>query len=373
MKVNKRLHKMVIIATLMIAIIEMSHVECSAQEQDLTPKVESKINSIIDEFYHALPEEFGDITDIQSAGERVGVKSVLGGVIRAVKGRGSEISVFLLTLLGISMMSTLGSLAGSEIGTYSTRAVGVVSSALLFERLLFLVTGATESLNEIGDFFGAVIPVSIAVNSFGVSPTTASMQAVGMGVTLGAYSFISRKVLTVVASAIFVTSAASGIDPMFSRISKSVKNVFLWLIGIFSVLVGATFSLQSVIAASADSAVVRGARFAISGSVPIVGNTVSGALGIVTGGVSYARGLVGGGAIAVIITLMLTPLVTLFLYRICLRIGIFLCSICSVDGLEGVLASFSGAVDAILATYALTITVYIVELLAFLKGGASIA
>ena len=37
------------------------------------------------------------------------------------------------------------------------------------------------------------------------------------------------------------------------------------------------------------------------------------------------------------------------------------------------LASFSGAVDAILATYALTITVYIVELLAFLKGGASIA
>ena len=145
------------------------------------------------------------------------------------------------------------------------------------------------------------------------------------------------------------------------------------MVGIFTALVGATFSLQSAISAGADSAVIRSARYAISSAVPIVGNAVSSALGVVAGGVSYARGLVGGGAIAALFVLALTPLITLILYRLCLRLGIFFCSVCSLGGCESVLNSFLCAFDALVAVYALTVTVYAVELVAFLKGGASFA
>jgi hypothetical protein len=118
---------------------------------------------------------------------------------------------------------------------------------------------------------------------------------------------------------------------------------------------------------------IRSAKYAASGTIPIVGNAVAGALGLVFGGISYARSIVGTGAIAVILSLVLSPLVTLFAYRAVLRLGICFCSLCSVDGCESIFSSFLGALDSLIAVYSLTAVVYVTELVAFLKGGVSLA
>lgn len=131
--------------------------------------------------------------------------------------------------------------------------------------------------------------------------------------------------------------------------------------------------MQSTVAAGTDSVAIRSARYAVSSAIPIVGSAVSGAFGIMAGGVTYARGVVGGGAIAVVLSLVLAPLVTLLAYRLCLRVGVGFCSWCSLDGCEGVFTAFSGALDTLVAVYSLTSVVYIVELVAFLKGGVEIA
>jgi stage III sporulation protein AE len=138
-------------------------------------------------------------------------------------------------------------------------------------------------------------------------------------------------------------------------------------------MLGATFSLQSTLSVSADSVAIRGARYAVSNAIPIVGGTVSGALGLVAGGIQYARGVVGAGAIAVVLSLILAPLVTLISYRLCLKLGVELCSCCSLDVCANLLTSFFGALDVLIATYSLTAVIYIVELLSFLKGGVGIA
>ena len=371
-KVNKKLH--ISIITLIFTLLRpiFFGAVCHAQEYDADVEVRGDVEGVIEDFTSALPDGV-EIEDLSDVSEKLGVKSILSGIINAIKGEKGNISAFLFTLLGIGLIGAVASVGEKETCVFASRAVGIVSAALLFERLAYLVTDALESLEEIDGFFGALIPVSLAVNSIGASPSTASVQAVGMGVTLSAYSFISQKLLAPIVTAIFVASASSGIDPLFARIAKGVKAIFLWVVGIFTALVGATFSLQSAISAGADSAVIRSARYAISGSIPIVGNAVSGALGVVAGGVSYARGLVGGGAIAVLFVLTLAPLVTLILYRLCLRLGIFFASTCSLGGCESVLNSFLCALDALVAVYALTVTVYTVELVAFLKGGASFA
>jgi stage III sporulation protein AE len=290
-----------------------------------------------------------------------------------LKGNSGELARLLLTLLGIALISSLASLWEGELGAFSSRAVGAVSSVMLFDSLSFLLKGASESLREINSFFGAVIPITVAVNSIGVSPTTSSTQAIGMGLTLGMYSFITSEVMTALVLAVFISSAASGIDPIFGRISRGIKNLLITSLGIISVFVGATFSLQSAISAAADSAIVRGTRYAISSSVPIVGNAVSGALGVAIGGVSYARGIVGGGAIAVILSLMLSPLILLFAYRVCLKAGAALAGICAPSGCEGMLTSFIGSLDTLIAVYSLSVVVYIAELVSFLKGGGVVA
>lgn len=372
-KANNSLHKLLKITLFTVMLVSFLSVDCLAAEKESEEMIKEGVDQIIEDFKGALPDGEGGEADMEQTVKSLGIKHILENVCNEIEGHSTEIASFLLVLLGVGMISSLASLHTGELGALSSRAVGITVSALIFERLVFLVRGAVSSLGEIDSFFAAVIPICISVNSLGASPTTAETQALGMGLTLGIYAYISKKLILPIVSSIFVTSAASSIDPLFGRIAKSVRDVFLWGMGILTALVGATFSLQSVISASADSAVMRGARYAISGTIPIVGSSVSGALGLVAGGASYARGIVGGGSIAVIIALIISPIITLLLYRLALRLGIFFFSLASLDGSSGILSSFLYAIDSALAAYSFTSVIYVIELVAFLKGGASLA
>ena len=367
------LHKCAIFTLLLLFCLSMIKVKCRAEESEGSYEINEEIDGIVENFRKIIPEGGGEINDIDDTAESVGIKRLLEGIFTAVSGQMSETCAFLLLLLGVALISSLSSVYNGEMSLFSSRAISVVVSALLFERLIFLLRGTLASLSDMNEFFSAVIPISLSVNSIGASPTTATTQAVGMGITLGVYSFISQRLVLPIVSTVFVSSAATGIDLMFGRIAKGVKDVFVWVMGIFTTLVGATFSIQSVISASADSATLRSARYAISGTIPIVGNAVSGALGLVAGGAYYARGLVGGGAVGVVLTLVISPLITLILYRLCIKLGLFFFSVTSLEVGTGALSSFLFAIDALIASYALTSAVYLVELLAFLKGGASFA
>ena len=369
-KVNYRLHKIVILLFFFAFILNASVLECRAAETDVGD-IYGEIDGIIEDFTDAVPDGLQDMADTEKLTESVGIKEILSGVISGVRGQGGELVAFLLILLAVGLMTSLASLGGGETSAFASRAVGIVCSAMLFERLIALIDGAVSSLCEINEFFSAVIPVALAVNSLGVSPTTASTQATGMGLTLSLYSYLGVEVLGTLVGVIFVLSSASSIDPLFAALSRNVRNLFLSFIGILTALVSACFALQSTISSSADTAMMRSARYAVSSSVPIVGSTVSGALNMLAGGVAYARGIVGGGAIAVVLTLMLAPMVTILAYRFCLKIGIFFCSVSG--GGEGILSPFLFALDTLLAVYSLTATLYVVELVAFLKGGGGLA
>ena len=369
---NNSLHITVLAVLLSFAAIFLMRTECYAAEDTIPCDVENKIDGIIEDFDSIIPNGTGVGTKTDELMESVGIKSVLSGILSVLVGQGGGLMNFMLSLVGVALVGSLLSSEKGELSAAVSRGIGVVTSAMMLERLVFLFRGVGQSLSEISEFFAAVIPITVTVNSLGVSPATASTQAIGMGVTLGAFSFIAESVIMPVVSAILISAAASSVDPLFSKISKGVKSTFLSLIGIFTVLLGATFSLQNAISVSSDSALMRSARYAVAGSVPIVGNAVSGALGLVSGGVAYARGIVGGGAIAVIVTLMLSPLVTLFAYRICMKMGAFFCSVSS-GGCDVVINSFLGALDCLIALYSLCATIYIVELAAFLKGGIGVA
>lgn len=371
-KVKCILHKTVFMAVAFALTISITGVVCSADEGEMDV-VKGEVDSIIRDFFGIIPDGGQAPDGVGDISESVSIKSIFGGIIETLKGSGGELSSFLLTILGIALFTSLSSVAEGELAAFCSRSVLAICSAMLFEKLLFLMDGAAKSLGEINSFFNAVIPVTVAVNSVGVSPTTATTQAVGMGITLGIYSFVSSEIMTKVVFAVFLSSAASGIDPLFGRVARGVRNILVTSLGLLTALVGATFSLQSVISASSDSAIVRGARYAISSAVPIVGSVVSGALGIAIGGVSYARSIVGGGAIAVILSLMLSPLILLFAYLLCLKAGAFFVSVCSANECEGVLNAFIGSLDCLIAVYVLSTVIYIVELVAFLLGGGLVA
>ena len=372
-KVNDRLHKTVLTVVFTIMIVSLTVVDSAALDSENAQKIRGDTEGIIDKFEEILPEEYKSYTDVNKSSEAVGIKQILKSIISTASRDRSEYVALILSLIGVALLSSLASLHDSDVGSASSRAVGVACSALLFDRLLFLVKGSIEALGELSDFFSSVIPVCLAINTLGTSPTTATTQAVGMGITLAIYSYLSESLLLPLVSAAFVTAAVSSVDGSLAGISKGIRGAFLWTTGIFSALVGATFSLQSVISSGADNAVIRSAKYAIGGTVPIVGGTVSSALGLLIGGAGYARSIVGGGAIAAVLSLIISPLVSIVMYRLCLKLGLTFSSLISSDGCADVISSFLGAIDMLMAAYAFTSVVYIAELVAFLKGGVGYA
>lgn len=345
-------------------------VQALAYSKEELSLIDERSEAILGDFLDVLPEGMEGMASPTESSDAVGMTFLIECIVNTVNGRAGEIAVFLMTLIGVSMLTSLATLKDGESGRTCKGCIAIVSSALILDRIFTLIDEIGETLGAINGFYASVIPVVTAVNMMGLSFNAASAQSVGMTLSLGIYSFLCGDFLYSFVGALTALAALSSIDgSVFGSIARSVRKIFLWAVGILTAFVGATFSLQSLISSSADSAVIRGARYAVSGMIPIVGGSISAALSLLTGSFGYLKGAVGGGAIAVIISLAMAPLVTLLLYRACFAIAIFFSEICSRDGAPGIIGAFSFALDSLIAVYSLSVVVYVIQLTVFLKGG----
>ena len=371
--VNKYLH--ILLATLiLLAVVTRIEVCAYADKGDSFSLIDEKTECVLDSFKDILPDGFSELYDPDESAYSLGIDFLLEGFIREVRGEMGEVAIFLLSLLGLAMMMALSSIAHWEVAGCTRAAVCTVCASVILDRIFALSEVIGESLSEINTFFAALIPIVASVNALGVSAGAATTQAAGMSITLRIYSFFSGNFLFSFVGIMLIIAALGAMDPStFGKIASSVRKTFMIFMGLLTTCIGATFSLQSLIVSSTDSTALRGARYAVSGMIPIVGGTISSALGTLIGAVSYLKGAIGGGAIAAIIALALAPLVTLILYRTCFSIAIFFLGVCGADYSEGILSSFAFAIDALIAVYTLTVTIYVAQLVAFVKGGVALA
>lgn len=353
------------------AIFSVQAFAYSSNENSL---IDESSEAIIGDFLEILPDGMESVASPTESADAVGMTFLIECIVNTANGRTGELTAFLIMLIGASMLSSLAALKDGEMGRACKGCVAIVSSAFILDKMFLLVDEVGEALHSINDFYASVIPVVTAVNMFGLSFNAASAQSVGMTISLGIYSFLCGDFLYSFIGALSALAALGSIDgSIFGSIAKSVRKAFLWAVGILTAFVGATFSLQSLISYSADSAVMRGAKYAVAGMIPIVGGSVSAALSILVGSFGYLKGVVGGGSIAVIIAFAIVPLTTLLLYRACFSIAIFFTELCSKDGASGVIVSFGFALDSLIAVYSLSVIVYVIQLAVFLKGGGGVA
>ena len=325
----------------------------------------------ISDFEEIVPEGMEDVTDSDALIGRLSVEGILLGIISAIDGEKGRVSEFFLTLLGIIVFSALGALTPEPLSEVVLSVIGLVSSATIFKILGDLISELLLSLDKISGFFSLFIPISVGVTALGGGESTAILQGSGMYISL---SLLSRLSESVFSSVISLGLAAALISPLGGRIlsslSSGVKAIFTRSLGVFTAIITATFSLQTLVASAADNAAMRAARYMASGLIPVVGSTVSGAISTLASGMSYAKSVVGGGAVAVIVALALTPLVAILLYRLCLSIAMGISGIACVD--SSVFSAYRTALDMALSLYALSSLIYIFEIIIFIKSGVTL-
>ena len=331
-------------------------------------------DDMLKEFEELLPDEFKDrLTDDSSLMDAVGFEALFGEIVSAVLGEGSRIVSFFLFLFGCSVLLSVLSLIEGKYKNICCAASGAVVALAVYNNLVPVVGEVAEALSAATDFFSSVSATLTAATVAGGGNSYASVGAVGMGMSVSAIGGISEKMLMGLVVAMFSLSVISSFsDGAAGAVSRCVRSIFMWGIGVITALFAATLSLQGIVAGASDSAAMRAAKYAASGMIPVVGGAVSGALSTLASGVSYVKSIMGAASVAVLMTILLSPLVMLLLYKL----TFFLCNLfLELTGAElagGIIRGMSGALDALISVYALSGAAYVFQIVLFVKGGVAL-
>ena len=334
---------------------------------------EGEAEEYISDLEEILPDSLSGITEnTDELIEYAGARWIFGEILSVLNEGGGEIGGFLVLLIGLVALVGLASLCPGNFSTAVKTCVCIVASVLIFERLSRLFGSVTESLSQLCDFFGALIPITVGVTALGGGAASAAVQSSGMYTALSLIGGFGGEIFSSLSALGLAMSLASAMGSEGAlAVSRGVKSLFGWLLGIFTAVLTGTLSLQTMIASAADSAAIRAAKYMASGLIPVVGTTVSSALSTLAGGLSYAKGVIGGGAIVALLSIALSPLVMLLAYRLTLSIGIILSDFTG-GGASGIFSAYRFSLDTLIALYALSAVIFIFQTVLFIKIGVAL-
>lgn len=354
--------KLFILLTI-IVILPIFSVVCSA---------EGEVEDIISDFESILPREMGGLSDPEKLMQGADAKSLLSYLTSSLEEDSAELSSLFLTLVGAVALLSASSHCQEKLSEGVESVVGMICSLMIFRYIYPLIGMVSEGIAELSRFFGALIPIAVGITSLGGGGATASAQAVGMYTALSAVGGVGVRIFLFLAAFGLAMSLISSLGKgEILSVCRGLKGIFGWVSGIFTALITAAFSLQTLVASSVDSASMRAIRYAASGLIPVVGSTVSGAISTLASGMSYAKGIVGGGAITAMLYIAISPLVLLLLYRFAITVGILLSDFAGSATASRIFTSYRLALDMTVTVYSLSALIYLFEIIIFIIIGVA--
>ena len=348
-----------------IVIIPVLTLNCSADE--ITDKH-------LSEFEEILPEEFSGLgSEPERIEALVGLDGVIGEILLAVEGSLPGCVELLFLLLGGVLLGALCERLEGGLGALSAFGIGAVVSVVLTRRLSDLFSALGEDITELSQFFSALIPILSGVTLSGGGVSTAAAHAAAMNTTVSLLVGILMPLMLFVSGFSLSVGALSAFgQSSVNAVSELIRGIFMWVLGIITALIMGTLALQTVISAAKDSAAIRAARYAASGMIPVVGGTVSASLATLASGLAYVKGVIGIGASAVILTGVISPLVLLLLSRGAISIAITVSELVGGGVISRVYSAARKSFDLFIAVYALSVLLFLFEIILFVMTEAPI-
>ena len=367
--VNKYLLFTVVSCLICLKIICNLTAEDTNDKRNLRRRGGDYGKDVMEEYEGILPDEFSNFTDINLINSNIDFEALLTECINAAAGESTAVLRFLLVALSLSVISALCSALCSDSYPPVARCVSLISLLAIVNCLLPLVDDVSGAIVNLGEFLLSLLPILSGISVSMGHVATATSQATAMSLTLSFFGGEGAHALVMIVKCLFVLAVLSVFTKEGGKLTFTLKGVFTWGLGIITTLLGGVMSVQTLISRSADNATILATKYAISNMLPLAGGTVSGALSTLVGGMSYYATVVGTGAIAVIVLTALTPLVSLLMYKLALSVVVIFVSFIGNDAVEGGIKAVSGALDSLIALYAVTTVIYAIEVMLFLRQG----
>ncbi len=297
--------------------------------------IQSIIDAIPDETAKKLP--MGDIFSSEDIYESFSFEYFFALIKNTLFSTLSDSVGTLSSVLGLiiaaSALSSLKGVLRSDSLTVLFEFLSCICLMLMLYNSIYpLVEGVRLYLTQLTGIVGAMIPVMIAIGTAGGNLSASGVSANAMMLGIAFVESLAVGGLFPVLQLSFGLSIASGFGGLrLGGISKLVRGVFTWILGLISAVISAVMTFQTSIAARADSLSMRAVKFAASKAVPVVGGIASDAVSAVAGSLSLVRTTVGWVGVIIIAVLTLPVIVKIILMRLCVNIS---CTAADIIGLE---------------------------------------
>lgn len=335
-------------------------------------------------FLDALPDLVRDRmpenADSESVGELVGLKSLFSLLGESAADGVREMLPFLSSLIGIVLLGAAVELLRTRGGGEGARrlagaAISATLASLIWKCASVGVSSLTSLLSDMQSVITGAIPAFTAVYIAAGHGATAAVSGTALSAGIAVTETVAAGVLPTVAGCSFgfALVGSLGGEMKLDGIAKNLRGLFMTVLGLVSFALTCSLALQKSLTSAADSAAMRGAKYAVGTMIPIVGGTISSVLGTLAGSMTLLKNTVGVGAVAALLLLALPTLLYLLLARFSFSIAGAVAHLFGVGALEKLLGEFRGIYDMLLAVGAICTVMFLISLSLLIGGTVGVA
>lgn len=235
-------------------------------------------------------------------------------------------------------------------GTFGTVSSICIATSVLLP-MLNLISRAGSLIVASANFMLSYIPIFAAIMVSGGQPVTAGTYNTLIFAISQGISIIASRTLVPLMSIYLAFCLISSLSPdiSFTAVAEFIQKAVTWTLGIILTVFVGLLTIQGVVGNAADTVAIKTVKFAVSGSLPVIGSIISDAVNSVQSCVGLLKTTVGAfGIVAagfIYLPIICEIIAWLLLMHICIAIG----DVFSLKQISSLLKSTATVIKVLLA------------------------
>ena len=270
------------------------------------------------------------------------------------------------SLIGIILLSSVaaGFIAQNKsIGAYFDTAITLFVSVYAFTGVIQCIADAVASMYSGGILIKSLIPATAILTAFSGSPSLAvSYNAVSM-YCAQIITAVCRDFLTPVLCVFSAVSVCVSVSSVFNYdgILNAVKKCISVILGFIGTVYTGILALKDIFASGIDKIAVKGVKFFIGSTVPVVGSALSEGLSSIIASVSLMKNVYGTIGIMVIVAVTLPAVCEMLLWLVSLYVSEYTALALGLNNVSKGISSLRYVISMMLSILLFTVYILIVS------------
>ena len=297
---------------------------------------------------------------------KISLSDTFRSIMNVFKGSINKPITALCSLLGLIVSCAVACTFmqnNKSFAEYFNSIITLLVALVAFVNAAYCISDSVAAVYSAGLLMKSLIPATAVLTALSGSPSMAvSYNAISM-YCAEIISAICRDFLSPVLCSFSAVSMCLSVNIIYNSdaLLEAVKKFISVALGLAGTIFTGILSLKDVLAVGIDKVAVKGAKFILGSSVPVVGSALSEGLSSVIASVSLMKNTYGTIGIIVIVAVTLPAICELILWQLTFSLTGYAAKALGLDGVSKALTSLKYVMSMMLSVLLFLIYVLIVS------------